>query len=124
MLTAEFKREKKKYSSIFDIVRFNLLGATFFSRDLYNNFITNNNTLYCILRLNFSETEIEIFCAKYDKNGDFQFDLEEINAIENGLEAEMDDVPSLNASRRGSFDGLAAEKEEKLAPPNQGMLDT
>ena len=32
-------------------------------------------------KLNFSDAEIEIFCAKYDRNGDFMFTLDEINAI-------------------------------------------
>ncbi len=36
-------------------------------------------------KLNFSDLEIEIFCARYDKDGDYQFNLEEINAIERNL---------------------------------------
>ena len=45
---------------------------------------------HLIFRLNFSDAEIEIFCSKYDKDGNFEFDLDEINAIEQGLEMEMD----------------------------------
>ena len=31
--------------------------------------------------LNFSDMEIEIFCAKYDRDGDFEFDVEELQVI-------------------------------------------
>ena len=75
-------------------------------------------------RLNFSEAEIEIFCAKYDKNGDFQFDLEEINAIENGLEAEMEDIPTPPETRRASLIPGLPDVPAMMPPPNQGMLDT
>ncbi len=36
-------------------------------------------------RLNFSDTEIEIFCAKYDRDGNFEFTKDEIQAIEDGI---------------------------------------
>ncbi len=36
-------------------------------------------------RLNFSDLEIEIFCSRYDKDGDFTFNADEINAINQGL---------------------------------------
>ena len=41
-------------------------------------------------RLNFSETEIEVFCSRYDVDGNFEFSFEEVRAaIEEGL----DEVP-------------------------------
>eukprot|EP00094_Tigriopus_californicus_P010741 TCALIF_10360-PA protein Name:"Similar to Pkd2l1 Polycystic kidney disease 2-like 1 protein (Mus musculus)" AED:0.18 eAED:0.18 QI:118/0.86/1/1/0.8/0.75/16/1264/740 len=33
-------------------------------------------------KLNFSDLEIEMFCSRYDRDGNFEFTLEEINAIE------------------------------------------
>ena len=78
-------------------------------------------SIFIILRLNFSDVEIEIFCAKYDRDGNFEFDLEEINAIENGLELEMDgeqievEIPVIP--------GADQMKSEPPPPtPNQGML--
>ena len=78
-------------------------------------------SVFIILRLNFSDVEIEIFCAKYDRDGNFEFDLEEINAIENGLELEMDgeqievEIPVIP--------GADQMKSEPPPPtPNQGML--
>jgi hypothetical protein len=39
------------------------------------------------LRLNFSDTEIEVFCSRYDVDGNFEFSFEEVRAaIEEGLE--------------------------------------
>ena len=75
-------------------------------------------------RLNFSDAEIEIFCAKYDKDGDFTFDLDEINAIENGLEMEMDgeqveeqvEIPYIPGADR-------IDNAPPPPPPNQGMLN-
>lgn len=51
-------------------------------------------------RLNFSETEIELFCSKYDKDGDFIFDREEINNIEAGLEDMMENSKHLQIEAR------------------------
>ncbi len=42
-------------------------------------------TFFALARLNFSDLEIEIFCARYDKDGDYVFNLEEIHAIESNL---------------------------------------
>ena len=80
----------------------------------------------CIIffRLNFSDAEIEIFCAKYDRDGDFTFDLDEINAIENGLEMEMDgeqveepvEIPYIPGADQ-------IDNEPPPPPPNQGMLN-
>ena len=38
-------------------------------------------------RLNFSDTEIEVFCSRYDVDGNFEFSFQEVRAaIEEGLE--------------------------------------
>ncbi len=38
-------------------------------------------------RLNFYDTEIEVFCARYDVDGNFEFSFEEVRAaIDEGLE--------------------------------------
>jgi hypothetical protein len=43
--------------------------------------------LNLFLRLNFSDTEIEVFCSRYDVDGNFEFSFEEVRAaIEEGLE--------------------------------------
>ena len=44
--------------------------------------------------------EIEIFCAKYDKDGDFEFNLEEINAIEQDLGEQFENFDHLVLNRR------------------------
>ena len=49
--------------------------------------------------MNFSELEIEIFCAKYDKDGDFEFNLEEINAIEQDLGEQFENFDHLVLNR-------------------------
>ena len=41
--------------------------------------------------MNFSDAEIEIFCCKYDRDGNFEFGLDEINEIEKGLEQEEEE---------------------------------
>ena len=46
---------------------------------------------HIIFRLNFSDAEIEIFCCKYDRDGNFEFGLDEINEIEKGLEQEEEE---------------------------------
>ena len=80
-------------------------------------------------KLNFSDAEIEIFCAKYDRNGDFMFTLDEINAIEEGLEDEMENdgqpitEPDHDLVPKVSLVTGEKLKEEKLPTPNQGMLD-
>ncbi len=40
---------------------------------------------FYFFRLNFSVTEIEIFCAKYDRDGNFEFTKDEIQEIEEGI---------------------------------------
>ena len=78
-----------------------------------------------IHRLNFSDAEIEIFCAKYDRDGDFQFDLEEINAIENGLEMEMEGEQNEEKIEIPIIPGAdQITNEPPPPPPNQGMLTT
>ena len=78
-------------------------------------------------KLNFSDAEIEIFCAKYDRNGDFMFTLDEINAIEEGLEDEMENdgqpINEVDMVPKVSLVTGEKLKEEKLPTPNQGMLD-
>ena len=78
-------------------------------------------------KLNFSDAEIEIFCAKYDRNGDFMFTLDEINAIEEGLEDEMENdgqpINEVDLVPKVSLVTGEKLKEEKLPTPNQGMLD-
>lgn len=54
-------------------------------------------------RLNFTDLEIEVFCSRYDKDGDFQFNLEEINAIEQGLGDQI-----------ANYDHLILESEKKI----------
>ena len=39
--------------------------------------VTYDEIRDALRNLNFSDLEIEIFCAKYDKDGDFEFDIEE-----------------------------------------------
>ncbi len=75
-------------------------------------------------KLNFSDTEIEIFCSKYDKDGNFEFDLDEINAIENALEADLQQE-EVEISRRQSLATDPNADPELLPPmpPNQGMLN-
>ena len=34
--------------------------------------------VHLYFRLNFSDAEIEIFCAKYDRDGNFEFDLDKM----------------------------------------------
>jgi hypothetical protein len=55
-------------------------------------------------RLNFSDTEIEVFCSRYDVDGNFEFSFEEVRAA---IEAEEDDEAAKPAED--------AEKTE--APP-------
>jgi len=43
------------------------------------------NKFKLLFRLNFSKLEIEIFCARYDKDGDHRFDVDELKAIELNL---------------------------------------
>ena len=78
-------------------------------------------------KLNFSDAEIEIFCAKYDRNGDFMFTLDEINAIEECLEDEMENdgqpINEVDLVPKVSLVTGEKLKEEKLPTPNQGMLD-
>ena len=64
--------------------------------------VTYDEVRDALRRLNFSELEIEIFCAKYDKDGDFEFDREELNAI--GREAE---------DQFANMDHLTLENEKK-----------
>merc|ERR1719270_1740619 len=74
-------------------------------------------------KLNFSDAEIEIFCSKYDKDGNFEFDLDEINAIEQGLEMEMDgeqieeevEIPYIPGADK-------IDNSPPPPPPTQGML--
>ena len=40
------------------------------------------NYFYHIVRLNFSDAEIEVFVSEYDADGNELFDLDEIQAIE------------------------------------------
>ena len=81
------------------------------------------SNIFFILRLNFSDVEIEIFCAKYDRDGNFEFDLEEINAIENGLELEMDGEQIEEKVEIPVIPGADEMKSEPPPPtPNQGML--
>lgn len=72
-------------------------------------------------KLNFSDAEIEIFCSKYDSDGNFEFNLEEINAIENGIEMEIENEHKVIESRRPSI--VENGGTEILPPPNQGMLN-
>ena len=46
-------------------------------------------------KLNFSDLEIEIFCARYDKDGDYRFSAEEINAIERNLGEQIENLDHL-----------------------------
>ena len=64
--------------------------------------VTYDEVRDALRRLNFSELEIEIFCAKYDKDGDFEFDREELNAI--GREAD---------DQFANMDHLTLENEKK-----------
>ena len=57
------------------------------------------------LRLNFSDLEIEIFCAKYDKDGDFEFNLEEINAIEQDLGEQFENFDHLVLKKNNGSNG-------------------
>lgn len=84
-----------------------------------------------IFRLNFSDAEIEIFCAKYDRDGNFEFTVDELNDIEKGIDREMEELHRLELNRKY---GVAIsrpnstrkmEKEEEEAPPpppTQGAL--
>ena len=45
------------------------------------------NDLHNFFRLNFSDTEIEVFCARYDVDGNFEFSFEEVRlAIDDDTE--------------------------------------
>lgn len=46
-------------------------------------------------KLNFSDLEIEMFCSRYDRDGNFEFTLEEINAIEQDLGDQFDNYNHL-----------------------------
>ena len=82
-------------------------------------------------RLNFSDAEIEIFCAKYDKDGDFEFGMDEINDIEKGIEEEMEEREEkefnefFNLESRPETANVpgAEEVEKPPPPPTQGMMD-
>jgi len=65
-----------------------------------------------MLRLNFSETEIEVFCSKYDVDGNFEFTTNDIKAIEEGAN-EDEDLTKIK------------EPEETKGPPefNKFMFD-
>ena len=64
--------------------------------------VTYDEVRDALRRLNFSELEIEIFCAKYDKDGDFEFDREELNAIGREADAQL-----------ANMDHLTLENEKK-----------
>ena len=68
-------------------------------------------------RLNFSDAEIEIFCCKYVRDGNFEFTLDEINAIEQGLEEDYEDLINSDDTKINS-----QVKEDTIPPPTQGML--
>ena len=81
-----------------------------------------------LFRLNFSDTEIEIFCAKYDKDGNFEFTLEEINAIEEGLEEEEELLEKLEEEEQekavfGSRPNSSASEKPELPMPTQFKLE-
>ncbi len=65
--------------------------------------VTYDEIREALRKLNFSELEIEVFCAKYDKDGDYEFALEEINAIEGGLGDQFE-----------NYDHLVLESEKKV----------
>ena len=73
--------------------------------------------------MNFSDAEIKNFCAKYNKDGDFKFDLEEINGITNGLEIEMDGEKVEEPVEIPYIPGTDQIDNEPPPPlPTQGML--
>ena len=83
-------------------------------------------------RLNFSDAEIEIFCAKYDKDGDFEFGMDEINDIEKGIEEEMEEREEKEFNEFFNLESRpqtaanvpgAQEVEKPPPPPTQGMMD-
>ncbi len=54
---------------------------------LKNEIVISDKKAYIYFRLNFSDTEIEVFCARYDVDGNFEFSFEEVRAaIDEGLE--------------------------------------
>eukprot|EP00095_Tigriopus_kingsejongensis_P003470 maker-scaffold13_size735724-snap-gene-6.27 protein:Tk03470 transcript:maker-scaffold13_size735724-snap-gene-6.27-mRNA-1 annotation:"pkd2 " len=64
-------------------------------------------------KLNFSDLEIEIFCSKYDKDGNFEFTLEEINAIEQGVEDKFENNHHLFLERETN--------KEDMDRPSSGL---
>ena len=86
-------------------------------------------------RLNFSDAEIEIFCAKYDRDGNFEFGLDEINEIEKGIEEEMEareekefneffNLESRPDTGIPNVDTDVVKKEAPPPAPTQGMMDS
>ena len=82
--------------------------------------------------MNFSDAEIEIFCAKYDKDGDFEFGMDEINAIEKGIEEEMEEREEKEFNEFFNLESRpetavnvpdGEEIEKPPPPPTQGMKD-
>ena len=57
--------------------------------------VTYDEIRDALRNLNFSDLEIEIFCAKYDKDGDFEFDIEELQAIGREDEDQFDNMDHL-----------------------------
>ena len=73
-------------------------------------------------RLNFSDLEIEIFCARYDKDGDFQFNLDEINAIEQGLGEQIANYDHLileHEKNKPEFDDVLSKSQAKKMSKKQ-----
>lgn len=86
----------------------------------------NIAVFFVVSRLNFSDTEIEIFCAKYDRDGNFEFNLDEINEIEEGLVEEQEALDKKKHEQNKKDNDDDCDDDEKivnLPPPTQGTLD-
>ena len=64
--------------------------------------------------MNISDAEIEVFVAKYDKDGNFQFDLDEINAIQDNAGYQFENYDHLKLDARTGSATLVGKPVKKI----------
>ena len=79
-------------------------------------FFRNYKITISFSRLNFSDIEIEVFVARYDKDGNFEFNLEEINAIEQNLGEQFENYDHLRLESDGGRRPISAASQMPSMP--------